>query len=236
MVTRRLLCRHFERRKTFPNCFCLSVDPSYKHRIVNSCPRVRMGLTGRSCAQANLLSEQHQMRTWYALYTRPRSEKKVEQELTRRGLRSYLPLRSQIRFWSDRKKKVKEPLFPSYVFVWVSPKERLNSLQTPGVVRMVGFDGTPAAIPESQIEAVRLIVQNDVPVQEHTYVPNGTLVEVASGVLKGVRGFVMEQRKQNNVVVSIKALKHSVAVTIPTSSLRCVDTSEASKEYEKGVS
>ena len=63
-------------------------------------------------------------RYWYAIYTRSRFEKKIAADLTSKGLESFLPLHEVIRFWSDRKKKVEMPLFPSYVFVHANTKER----------------------------------------------------------------------------------------------------------------
>ena len=41
------------------------------------------------------------------------------------------------------------PLFPGYVFVRMALRDKLRVQQVPGVARLVGFDGTPAALPES---------------------------------------------------------------------------------------
>ncbi|MEY4660481.1 MAG: hypothetical protein RLZZ42_433, partial [Bacteroidota bacterium] len=56
---------------------------------------------------------------WFAVYTRSRCEKKVAQMLTKRGIVNYCPLNKKLRQWSDRKKYIFEPLFPSYVFVYI---------------------------------------------------------------------------------------------------------------------
>ena len=47
---------------------------------------------------------------WYALYTKPRFEKKVSSLLFENNFNCYLPLVSTIKQWSDRKKKVELPL------------------------------------------------------------------------------------------------------------------------------
>src|SRR5665647_1355860 len=47
---------------------------------------------------------------WYAIYTRSRSEKSVNLELSLTGIESYLPLKKTIRKWSDRKKMVEVPI------------------------------------------------------------------------------------------------------------------------------
>ncbi|MFQ5710087.1 MAG: transcription termination/antitermination NusG family protein, partial [bacterium] len=84
---------------------------------------------------------------WYALYTRPRFEKKVDLLLQEKGLESYLPLHTVLRRWSDRWKKVEEPLFSCYVFVRILLSQRIHAVQTDGVVRIVSFTGTPSPIP-----------------------------------------------------------------------------------------
>ena len=97
---------------------------------------------------------------WYALYTRPRVEKRVASILEEKEIRAFLPTRSVMRQWSDRKKVVEEPLFPSYVFVFADLAERYCSLQSTGVVRMVQFNGKPARIPDSLGEIPKFAQKN----------------------------------------------------------------------------
>ncbi|MCK5034403.1 MAG: UpxY family transcription antiterminator, partial [Candidatus Sabulitectum sp.] len=75
------------------------------------------------------------MKSWYAIYTKARNEKKVASLFLRDGIEHYLPLIKRIKFWSDRKKQVEEPLFSSYVFVHIKEQEHLKVLKTTGVVR-----------------------------------------------------------------------------------------------------
>ena len=56
-------------------------------------------------------------KTWYALYTKSRNEKKAHSALVSSGIDSFLPLIKNLKQWSDRKKWVEEPLFRSYLFV-----------------------------------------------------------------------------------------------------------------------
>ena len=93
--------------------------------------------------------------SWYAIYTRPRHEKKVNDQLLEKQFEVYLPLITRTRQWKDRKKKVDMPLFSSYVFVNFEYKYRFDVLQTDGVVKIVNFNGTPAVIPDWQIESLR---------------------------------------------------------------------------------
>src|SRR4030095_15688867 len=90
---------------------------------------------------------------WYATYTNARHEKYVSRQLSERGIESYLPTNHSVRRWKDRRKELDLPLFPGYVFVYLSIKDRLRVLQIPGVVRFVSFSGSPAPLESQEIES-----------------------------------------------------------------------------------
>ena len=92
---------------------------------------------------------------WYAIYTRPRWEKKVHQLLIQKGIDSFCPLNKVHRKWSDRVKLVEEPLFKSYVFVKVNEEQRTPVRMTDGVINFVYWDGKPAIIKDREIESIR---------------------------------------------------------------------------------
>src|SRR5258708_7428071 len=92
---------------------------------------------------------------WYALYTCPRHEKCVAQQIEQRDISCFLPLYRSARRWKDRKKELELALFPGYVFVHFALKDRLRVLQLPSAVRLVSFNGEPAVLPEAEIEALR---------------------------------------------------------------------------------
>jgi len=94
-------------------------------------------------------------RKWYALYTRPRWEKKVHRLLSEKGLESYCPLNKVQRKWSDRLKIVEEPLFKSYVFVRVQEDAQSTVRMVPGVVNFVYWMGKPALVRDQEIEVIR---------------------------------------------------------------------------------
>jgi len=118
---------------------------------------------------------------WYALYTRPRHEKKVFEQLTEKGVESFLPVVERMRQWKDRKKKVQIPLFNSYVFVKIDLKDRYTSLQTYGVVRLISFGGKPAAIPDWQIEQLQRVIEHPDTLELENYLREGDWVEVVDG-------------------------------------------------------
>lgn len=92
---------------------------------------------------------------WYAIYTRPRWEKKVNNLLVQKGIESYCPLNKVRRKWSDRIKIVEEPLFKSYVFVRIEDENRTEVRMTEGVVNFVYWNGKPAVIKEKEIQIIK---------------------------------------------------------------------------------
>jgi transcription antitermination factor NusG len=92
---------------------------------------------------------------WYALYTKPRWEKKVHSLLTEKKIESYCPLNKVRKKWSDRIKVVEEPLFKSYVFVRVNEEEQTKVRLTSGVMNFVYWQGKPAIIPAKEIDTIR---------------------------------------------------------------------------------
>jgi transcription antitermination factor NusG len=92
---------------------------------------------------------------WYAIYTKPRWEKKVHALLSEKKIDSYCPLNKVRKKWSDRMKTVEEPLFKSYVFARVTEEEQGKVRKTAGVMNFVYWQGKPAVIPAKEIETIR---------------------------------------------------------------------------------
>ena len=95
------------------------------------------------------------IKKWYAVYTKPRWEKKVHQLLIEKGVETYCPLNKVRRKWSDRMKTVHEPLFKSYVFVRIPDIEKTPVRTTSGVVNFVYWLGKPAIIRDNEIDLIR---------------------------------------------------------------------------------
>lgn len=154
---------------------------------------------------------------WYALYTKSRQEKKVYQELTNQNIEAYLPLQTKIKQWSDRKKKVQEPMIRSYVFVKSSEKEYYDILNTVGAVRYVSFEGKAAAIPEWQIEAMRKMLDNNL---SHQYSDErfvkGEQIKITEGPLKGFEGeVVVNSDGKQKVIIRISNIGYSLIIKSP---------------------
>jgi transcription antitermination factor NusG len=133
------------------------------------------------------------LQCWYAIYTRPRWEKKIAAMLEDRGYEMYCPLNKVMRQWSDRKKVILEPLFKGYVFVKVEEDKKWELLNINGIVNYVYWLGKPARIRENEIETIRKFLNefSDVEVVDGV-LPVNTAVRVKQGVLMNYRGIVLE--------------------------------------------
>jgi transcription termination/antitermination protein NusG len=160
---------------------------------------------------------------WYALYTRPRHEKAVADHLARRQIEAFLPLREVLSRWKDRRKLVQLPLFPGYVFVRTALTHKRDVVGADGVVSMVSFRGTPAAVPDEQIEAVREICLTKLPCDPYPYLTEGRWVRIIRGPLTGLTGILVRKKGKHRLVVSVDILQQSVAVEIDADSAIPVD-------------
>ena len=157
-----------------------------------------------------------QTESWYALQTRVHRERVVEQRLHERGLVTFLPTVTEIRRWSDRKKKVEFPLFASYLFVRLSPRkvDHLRVLCVEGVFQFVGTRGQATPIPEQQIDAVRALINGGVKWSAHPFLKIGQRVRVRSGALAGIEGVLASRTGESTLVISVDAIQRSMAVRI----------------------
>ena len=151
---------------------------------------------------------------WYALYTAPRHEKSVADQINRRGISCFLPLYRSMRRWKDRRKELAMVLFPGYVFVRVALEDRLQVLQLPGAVRLVTFNGRPAAMPEQEIELLRSRLSGTDVMEPHPYLRVGRRIRVRRGPLQGLEGIIVRMKDRSRLVFSIDLIMRSVAVEV----------------------
>jgi len=142
---------------------------------------------------------------WYAVYTKPRCEKKVADSLLKKNIENYCPLNRVQKQWSDRKKIAFEPLFTSYVFVSIHPGEQLAVLQTNGILNFVYWLSKPAVIRNEEIETIKHFLN------EHFCARLERVSVNINDIVKIIRGPFMEQEGQ---VINIK--RNSVKVMLPS--------------------
>ena len=163
------------------------------------------------------------MAKWFAIYTKPRWEKRVNQLLIDKGVQCYCPLNKVKRKWSDRTKTVEEPLFKSYVFVKVTEEERTKVRLTNGVVNFVYWNGKPAIVREKEIQTIKLFLDEhenvqvrpmDLTVQQRVLITSGTFMDRTATVL--------DVRKKE-VKVSIDSLGYELVALIDKNKIALLD-------------
>jgi len=163
---------------------------------------------------------------WYAVYTRSRHEKQVEQILRRMELETYLPLSERWSSRLDRKQWIEVPALPGYLFVRcvLYPERRAAIKRSIGVVSLVENAGRPCAIPAEQIDSLRLVLASP-EAQKHRFLHVGDRVQVACGPFKGAVGYLTRvDTDRPRLVVSIEWIHQAVAIQIDA---RCVEREEA---------
>ncbi len=151
---------------------------------------------------------------WYAFTTQPRHEKVVARQLESRSIESFVPLLTTQSRRKDRRAVLDQPLFPGYVFTRIDPKDRAHVLKIPSVVRMLAFNGTPAAIEDDEIDAVRRCLTCGENPEPHPFPETGDLVRVKSGPLQGLQGVVTRCKNGLRIVVSIQLIHKSIATEV----------------------
>lgn len=160
---------------------------------------------------------------WFAVYTKPRWEKKVAYMLTCNGIENYCPLNRVVKQWSDRKKVIEEPLFTSYVFVRIVPRKQTAVRLVEGVINYVYWLGKPAVIRDEEIDIIRDFLK------AHDNVKLETVRVNINDTVKVIKGPMTE------LEVKVIAVKNkTVKVILP--SLGCALTAEISKDHIRVVS
>lgn len=170
---------------------------------------------------------------WHALYVRSRSERKVLTQLEEMGVEAYLPLITRIKQWSDRRKKVEEPLFKSYVFVHSSLRQYYDILNVYGVVRFVTFEHKAVIVPDNQIVAIKKYIDDPLE-DEHAMNKNddlqvGQRVRITNGPLQGLMGRLVSVHNKRRLVVFIESVGQVIPVSIARAKVEPIDGPQTDK-------
>jgi transcription antitermination factor NusG len=164
------------------------------------------------------------MPQWFAAYTSPRHEKRVNQQLEMREIEHYLPLYRTQRKWRDGSRVTLDlPLFPGYIFVCIERAQRVRVLEVPGVLAIVGgTGGEPASLPASEIAALRsgLSERN---AQPHPLLKVGQRARIRSGAFAGMEGVVVRMKYSYRVVLTLDSIMQSFVVEVDGEELEILD-------------
>lgn len=158
-------------------------------------------------------------KNWYALYTKPRSEFRAAEQLDVTKIIYYLPTVTSIKQWSDRKKKITEPIIRGYIFINADEKERLLALEQYSIVRCVTERGKPAVIPEWQIMNLMKMLEYEGDFFVMNKLIPGQRIKIKDGPFMGVEGVYTESENDKMIAVSIELLNRSVIAHLPKESI-----------------
>jgi len=152
-------------------------------------------------------------KNWFAVFTMPRHEKRIESHFLLRGIENFLPLYQKQRQWKDGSRGTLQlPLFPNYIFVRIGCIERVPVLRVPGVISIVGGP-KPLPIPESYIHFLREGLRYR-KIEPHPYLTVGTRVRIRSGVMAGMEGVLLRKKNNFRVVLTLDTIMKSVTVEV----------------------
>lgn len=155
-------------------------------------------------------------RNWFALYTKPRHEFKAAEQLSAEEIEYYLPTITLLKKWSDRNKKVTEPLFRGYIFIYANEAERIRAVEQKAVIKTIFFNGVPAKIHDEEIESLKVMLTHTSKVDIFDGLVKGNKVKITSGPFTDVEGVVYSVGKgEDMLAVSIEMLNRSVIVALP---------------------
>lgn len=152
---------------------------------------------------------------WYALLTKVHQEFKAKAQLDALNIINYLPAVTRLKQWSDRKKRITEPVLKGYIFIRATEKERLIALEQPSVARCLSEKGKPAVIRDWQIENLRRVLETKFEVYVYDGLIPGREIEIISGPLKGIKGIIQSTPTEKHIAVCIKLLNRTVIAKIP---------------------
>ncbi|HEY6349036.1 MAG TPA: UpxY family transcription antiterminator [Candidatus Angelobacter sp.] len=174
-------------------------------------------------------------KNWFAVFTAPRHEKRVEEHFRVREIESFLPLCRMRRQWKDGSKgMVQLPLFSSYIFVRIGCGGRLPVLAIPGVISIVGGGRESMSVPDSYIHFLREGLQQG-KIEPHPYCLSGTKVRIRSGVMAGMEGVLLRKKNDFRVVLTLEMIMKSVKVEVeldniePVGRTSCVELSQVAE-------
>lgn len=170
---------------------------------------------------------------WYAVYTKPRWEKKVATLLTRKGVENYCPINKVMKQWHDRKKLVEEPLFTSYVFVCITPTEAAEVRKTNGVLNFVYWLGKPAVIRQEEILSIkRFLGQYKEVTLEKTRIQVEDRVQITQGPLLHHEGRVVEVHRKT-IKVQLPSLGYALIAQVDKDHVEVLHPFENKAEFSR---
>jgi transcription antitermination factor NusG len=161
---------------------------------------------------------------WYAIFTMPRHEKFVAKSFEQRQIECFLPVYEKLSSWKNRQRvNVMLPLFPRYIFAWIDRPQRLQVLQTSGVIRIVGAGSSPTPLPDAEIEFLRTAADRK-RVEPYPDLVVGNRVCVKRGPMAGIEGVLVRKQNGTRFILTLQLIQQSVSIEIGAEDLETLQS------------
>ena len=159
---------------------------------------------------------------WYVIKTMSRAEKKTAERLYSMGFTTYLPLRTTIKQWSDRKKKVEVPLIPGVLFVNCKESKLNGVYNVQGAHSILRLSGKFAIVRETEIHNLQLLLKDRIEIAEEDFeeIAEGEFVEVVHGPLQGIIATSIEHQRNYKIIIQFESIGRQFTVHVPRSQVR----------------
>lgn len=153
---------------------------------------------------------------WYIIYTAPRQEKKIANELSEQCITNYLPLVRTSRQWHDRKKVIYMPAFASYIFVYLDNSATYrNVLEIDGVYNYVKFGKVLAIVKQETIDQISVVLNSQDVIISSAYFEAGEKLQIQEGPLTGLHCEMIKSEGKTKILVRVHLLNRNILVDVP---------------------
>lgn len=157
---------------------------------------------------------------WFVIFTQPNHEKIACSNLNKKGIEAFLPLRKEIRQWSDRKMKVEVPYFPNYLFVNLRKIDRYIVFEAPGVIRYLDSNQNPTVMDEKEMTIIKKLESLEkFEVTSETF-SKGDAVVITSGPLMNMEGVLVDKKGSKRLLLQLQSIKRNLIIEVAAYNLR----------------
>lgn len=169
-----------------------------------------------NCLLGDVMLDSKQRRRWYAVYSKPQREDYAKCQLESKRLEVFFP--KLFLPYATRKQKSVVPLFPNYLFarIDISSCEYYSVIWSPGVRRLVSFNGCPAPIDDQVVEVLMQQAGRDGRIVARSSLDEGNEVQITGGPFDGLRGIIQNPpSEKGRVMVLLNFLNRQSRVELP---------------------
>ena len=153
-----------------------------------------------------------QQKLWYVLYCKPNTEKSTTQKLKEQGFEVYCPTQTQVRQWSDRKKKIEKPVLPSMILIKTKDKDRSLVFEVSTVNRYLFFEKQPAVVRDDEVNVMQKYLSEDYDRIEVDRIEEGSRLNLDHLGFKNQEGIVKKLSK-NQCWIYLESLGYIIKVS-----------------------